>query len=151
MFSVSINFMAKQREQLLHDILEKIIKLLKNTHMGTFPFKDYNISRPQAGLLFHLIKTKEDGVSMKELAEHLCVTSGAITQLIDDLVEKKLLVREHDVNDRRTVKVKLTPESLAHFHVFKQKYFKAISPSFDNLTDEELKTLQKLTEKIKLA
>lgn len=87
---------------------------------------------------------------MKELAEHLCVTSGAVTQFIDDLVEKKLLVREQDPHDRRSIRVRLSENDRAAFGTFKDQYIQSVMPRFDKLTSEELTTLLKLLEKITL-
>lgn len=87
---------------------------------------------------------------MKELAEHLCVTSGAVTQFIDDLVEKKLLIREQDPKDRRSVRVRLSEDNREAFGEFKDHYIQSILPRFDKLTMEEMNTLLQLLEKITL-
>ena len=140
--------MSNTREQLVQELVQKIKKVLQSGLAHSYPFKEYTLSRPQVILLFHVAKNKS-GVPMKELAEHLCVTNGAITQFIDDLVEKKLLVRENDPKDRRSVRVRLPEENQEHFQAFKQQYMTTLMPRFDNLSTEELQTIVKLFEKIK--
>lgn len=55
-----------------------------------------------------------DVVTMRELAEHLDVTPGACTQLVDRLAETGLVARKAGA-DRRAVHVELTPDGKA-FH-----------------------------------
>jgi hypothetical protein len=45
----------------------------------------------------------------------------------------------------------LSEEAQAHFKVFKQEYLKTITPRFAHLTDEELKTMAQLLNKITLS
>jgi DNA-binding MarR family transcriptional regulator len=52
------------------------------------------------------------GVTMRELAEHLDVTPGACTQLVDRLAESGLVARKAGA-DRRAVHVELTPDGQA--------------------------------------
>ncbi len=141
--------MDKSRQQLLQEVIEKMITLLKGTHVSaSYPFKDCSLSRPQAGILFHVAAAKE-ALSAKELSEKLHITGGAVTQFLDDLVEKGLIVRERDAKDRRTSRIKLSDSAQTHFAEFKENYFKAISPKFEALTNEELQILLVLIEKIK--
>ena len=52
-------------------------------------------------------------LSPGELVERTMVTTGAMTNRIDRLVDRGLVEREHDPVDRRRVIVRLTPEGLA--------------------------------------
>ena len=139
--------MQQTREQLIQEFILKMKQVMKITRLTSYSFNGETITGPQAHLLFRISKEKT-GVSMKELAEQLCVTSGAITQFIDELVEKKLLVRKPSSVDRRTVKVQLSESALMHLEVFKQEYIKIITPRFAKLTDEELQQLTRLFDKI---
>ena len=46
--------------------------------------------------------------SMKDVSEYLCVKAPTATAFTDDLVKNKLIVREPDKKDRRTIKLSLT-------------------------------------------
>lgn len=141
--------MANTREQLIEELVPKMKRAIRIGKLTSYPFKEHSLHMPHVGALFHIAKEK-DGINMKDLAEQLCVTGGAVTQFIDELVSKKLIVREHSADDRRSVKVRLTDEAREHFKTFKQEYLKTITPRFAHLSEEELRTLIKLLDKISL-
>lgn len=138
--------MDDKRQQLVQEIIVKIKRFFRSTHAAGLSFKGHQLNRIHMGLLFYI--AKNDGVSMKELAEFLCVTNGAVTQFVDDLVEKKLVVREVDPQDRRGVKVSLSQDTAKELPELKKKYFAMIAPRFSKLTTEELQTLTQLIDKI---
>jgi DNA-binding MarR family transcriptional regulator len=138
--------MNKSREELLQNLIEKIRCVIRGMHVG-HPFGELTLGKPQIGILFSLARDK-NGLSVKELAEKLNVTSGAITQFIDGLVEKKLVNREEDSKDRRIMKILLTKNAEDKFKDFKKNYFKSVSPLFDNLKDAEITQLITLLNKI---
>lgn len=138
------------REQLIQEIIPKMKRVLRSGKLASYAINDQYLTLPQLHLLFHVSKEKT-GVTMKELAEHLCVTGGAVTQFIDDLVEKDMLVREHDAADRRSVKVRLSKKGEEHFTNFKREYLKVLTPRFAHLTDEELEMMIKLLNKITIS
>jgi DNA-binding MarR family transcriptional regulator len=50
--------------------------------------------------------------SIGEIATGLSISNAASAKLVDRLVRKKLLTREEDQEDRRVLKIKLTPKGL---------------------------------------
>jgi MarR family transcriptional regulator, organic hydroperoxide resistance regulator len=50
--------------------------------------------------------------SVGEIADGLSISNAASAKLIDRLVRKKLLTREEDTQDRRVLKIKLTPRGI---------------------------------------
>jgi DNA-binding MarR family transcriptional regulator len=52
---------------------------------------------------------------MKELAEKMGVTTGSLTVLVDRLVRARLVERQPNEQDRRSIQVRLTPEGKKHF------------------------------------
>jgi len=141
--------MKSSREELLQALIEKMRCVIKGMRMG-HPFGDLTLGRPQAGILFFIARRKT-GVSVKDLAEMLNVTSGAVTQIIDDLVEKDLVRREEDAADRRVLKITLTKKAENRFKEFKKNYFISVKPLFDNLDDKEISELLSLLQKINVS
>lgn len=140
--------MANHREELLQTLIDKMISTMKSMHAGhCFSFGDLKLSRPQASILFFIDK-HQDGVSAKELATFLNVTSGAITQFIDPLVEDKLVKREEDSQDRRLIRITLTKETKLKLNTFKKKYHKSVSATFDALTEPEIEQFIHLFDKL---
>lgn len=50
------------------------------------------------------------GLTMTDLAQYLCIKAPSVTYLVEDLVKYKLVKRSHDTQDRRVVKIVLTPK-----------------------------------------
>ena len=114
----------------------------------SFPFGNFVLAHQQVMIVFFISKNKE-GVSVKELAKTLRVTSSAITQFIDGLVEKKLVKRENDEHDRRLIKIKLSPKAAQQFSRFESNNFVKMSQAFENFSISELEQFSKLIGKIK--
>jgi DNA-binding MarR family transcriptional regulator len=130
--------MGKSREELLRALVEKLVLVMRGMHSGQgFRFAEFTVGPPQVRILFR-IASKPEGVSVKELAEVLSVTSGAVTQFIDALVEKGLVRREEDRDDRRLLRIRMTEYAYDNFKEFKREYFASVSRVFDSLSDEEI-------------
>lgn len=52
---------------------------------------------------------------MKELAEKMGITTGALTVMVDRLVRAGLVARQPNQEDRRSIRVALTPEGEKYF------------------------------------
>ncbi|MGD0354007.1 MAG: MarR family transcriptional regulator [Dehalococcoidia bacterium] len=136
------------REKLLTAVVEKMGSIVRGMFTANqFPIGETKVGGQQVRILFYLAR-KHDGVSVKELAEKLNVTSGAVSQFMDVLVEKNLVKREEDLNDRRLLRMRLTKQAKSKFADFKRYYFATVSRTFDSLSDEEIVTLLELLNKI---
>ncbi len=132
------------REDLIQAIMEKMRTSLHAMHVGqSFPLGEVALNMPQVHILASISHRKE-GVSVKELAEMLKVTPGAVSQLVDSLVKKDLVTREEDPKDRRSVRIRLTTAVDSKFDKFRQDYFALIYPAFNALRDAEIEQLLKL-------
>jgi DNA-binding MarR family transcriptional regulator len=67
------------------------------------------LTLPQFDVLAQLDRRPE-GMTPKELTRELLVTAGNVTGIVDRLVQQRLVSREPVPHDRRTVKIRLTPE-----------------------------------------
>ena len=61
-------------------------------------------------------------ITIKEIAEKLHITSGAVSQIVDKVVHEGLVERIADANDRRSVKVTLSVQGRA-LHERLNRYF----------------------------
>jgi DNA-binding MarR family transcriptional regulator len=68
--------------------------------------RETGLSMSQFGVLFHLSRKQSSGVT--NLGDHLGVTSAAVSQMLDRLVQQGLILRTEDPNDRRVKKIVLT-------------------------------------------
>ncbi|MDD5398986.1 MAG: MarR family transcriptional regulator [Dehalococcoidia bacterium] len=142
--------MSKSREENLRALFARLRAVMRGMHSGQgFRFAEFTVGPPQVRILFH-VASNPDGVSVKDLAELLSVTSGAVTQFIDALVEKGLVRREEDPNDRRLLRIKLTEYAGSRFNEFRRSYFAAVSRVFNSLSDEEILQLTALLAKVNI-
>ncbi len=93
-------------------------------------------NKAQMGLLF--ILHYQDNLTIGELAELTHTTSGAVSQLIDNLVKQGFVRRENDQKDRRIVRICLTDSGQYQYQVQRDAKIAAMSWLFDDLTDLEL-------------
>lgn len=79
----------------------------RSMHSSARFIKASGISMPQFFLLMHLHRHEQCGIS--DLSEQMDVTTAAVSQLVDKLVQSGLLERIEDPNDRRAKQVSLAP------------------------------------------
>ncbi len=135
------------REELLQQAFERMFSLMKQIHRDILPPEPL-LSPPQARLVFIIARYKEEGVSVKELARVANITPGAITQFMDQLIAKKLVKREEDPDDRRIIKLKLTPLARNQMDKFRKDFIGSMSRKFDVLSTDELKELVNVLTKV---
>ena len=137
------------RHELLNELIESFIRAARGMHTGQgVPFGKFMLGRQQIMILFFIYENK-GLASLKEIAKCLSVTPGAVTQFVDGLVEKKLVERKENINDRRVINVKLSLKTEKEFKLFRKKYLISVSHAFTDFNDEELKQFIKLLSKIK--
>ncbi len=130
----------------MQTLIQRMMSIMRHVHHSSIP-SEPPLSPPQVHLLFS-IASKQEGISVKELAERTSVTPGAITQFVDGLVEMRLVMREGDPNDRRIVRLKLTELAKSQFEHFRKDYLTSASRVFDVLSNDEIKQLIALFDKI---
>ena len=83
-----------------------------------------------------------------ELAEKAGVTRATITGLVDTLERDGLVTREHDSDDRRMMRVHMTPKGHATLREVLPGHFKRMAALMAPLSENERKTLVRLLAKI---
>jgi DNA-binding MarR family transcriptional regulator len=78
------------------------------TQIAEERFESQPISFTQWVILMHL--TRHQYQSPTEISTHIGYDMGALTRIVDDLYEQKLVHRERSDHDRRAVQIALTPE-----------------------------------------
>ncbi len=138
--------MDKNREELLGTAVHRLMSLMRHVrHPGPPP--DQLLSPPQIHLLFTIAASRE-GISATELAERSSITPGAVTQFVDGLVEKGLVAREGDPNDRRIVRLKATDLAKKQHDKFRKEHAALMAKIFEGLSDDEIKQLIALFTKM---
>lgn len=103
------------------------------------------LSRPKLRLM---VKLTEGPVSVSELAERLHISSPAVSQMIDKLVDDGFVVRMSRERDQRMVSVMITPPgeealkgALAAFRDRVESLMAALSPEEQAVFTDLLRTI----------
>lgn len=136
-----------KREQLI----EAIFATMQSMHRtGTAKFHTLigksGITPSQMELLF-IVKTQKK-VNVKELAAHMHLTPGAVTQLVEGLVRGGYVQREQDTADRRVTHVVVSPEGKQKLADLKQHRLNMMKKIMQSLTTEELEVMLKVQQKM---
>jgi DNA-binding MarR family transcriptional regulator len=76
-------------------------------HWGHY-VRETGLSMPQFGLMMHLYHHRSCG--MTEISQHSGASNAATSQLVNRLVDKQLVERTENQNDRRSKRLTLTPK-----------------------------------------
>ena len=82
-----------------------------------------------------------DPISMSELAAKMNISRQHLTPLIDKLEEHGFIERIHDKNDRRSVKISLTPPGSNYLAQHRKETLALIAGRFERLSVEEINEL----------
>lgn len=100
-----------RRNNLKHVTLEEVLMDFRHSMTSVLmdEAKENGCSLSQFEIL-RLIAEK-DKTSMKDIAKQLHITPPSASSLVDSLVLKELVLRNHGNEDRRTIKVILSPKA----------------------------------------
>ncbi len=85
-----------------------------------------------------------EGVTLKKLAETIGVTPAAASVMVDLLVKKKMLKRTRSKSDRRSVLIRLAPETARLFEISEQSLRRSVMSLLDRLGPEMLHEWQRI-------
>lgn len=90
-----------------------------------------------------------NGKTLGEVSERLLCTPSNVTRVVDLLVRRGLLKRERDSEDRRVVRVSLTPAGQQLYEQVSRTYINSISERIGALSETEHAALQGLLGTLK--
>ena len=101
----------------------------------------------------HFIRTihlesegQEKGVSLKKLAKTLEITAAAASEMVETLVQKQVIIREHNDDDRRGIIISLTPELKNKFYTGETGLDAITAEFLDSLPVDQQKEFLTLVE-----
>lgn len=106
----------------------------------------FGLPSAQARIIEYLAMHKT--ATMSELAHKFGVSLPSITELVNKLVENGMVERTADVNDRRVMRIELTPSAKAICSKIMGAYKLKLDKTLGSLTTEEQETFITLLEKI---
>lgn len=100
--------------------------------------QDFNLTLIQ----FHILRHIRRGIhSMGELAEKQQISRPAVSQAVEILVEKGLVVRQQDAQDRRYVQLELTENGTNLLEAVFRKNRRWMAEKMASLKQDELETI----------
>ena len=131
--------MKKTDAAILRQSIAKIHDLFRETATGLPGMPNIDISVREnriLSLICMMTEGKPEGIALKELAEAMKLAPATVSELVDDLVNKDLLVRVQNPNDRRAIQIslskygrKLVDDSLRSIDDLCEKLLSGLSPA----------------------
>ncbi len=102
------------------------------------------------GAQFIILRRIAEGVATTaaELCRVLEYDTGSMTRMLDRLEEKSVIIRERSSDDRRVVKIQLTPQGAEQYPKLKDEVRLALNRRFSPLSSEELLQLRGMLERL---
>ena len=121
----------------------KILRLIHNRKRDGFTVR---LSPPE----FMALKFFEEntGSTASRFAVYMSIRKPTATILIQKLIFKGLLSKEHNEKDSRSSYIGLTDHGKTELRTAEQEFSRFADPVFDVLSDQEKETLQELFKKI---
>lgn len=113
-----------------------VTRMIRHISNPGVPF----LSHPLAHVLF-TVAMHEEGISVKDLSEHIGVTPGAVTQFVSSLAERGLIEREMDASDRRIVRLKASQLARDDMEKIRNDALASTLKVFENISDEDIRRL----------
>ena len=119
------------------ELLFRNTDLLRDMIDKYHPFKTQNqISVAQIKMLVCITRHEPDGVMLKDIANELELTPGAVSQMVEHLVRMELLERCTSETDRRAVCIKLSRKGKS-IRAFHEDFFDKVINNFMKTVSEE--------------
>ncbi len=118
------------------EVILTILQLMRSLRQsGMEKLTEVELSYPQSLLLYALLEKGQATVG--ELAHHLKVTQGVVSRMVDRLVEKGMLNRERDSQDRRVVMVTLSDSGRDYAEKMITYHLNSLRPGLMSVSEVE--------------
>ncbi|MDQ3841360.1 MAG: MarR family transcriptional regulator [Actinomycetota bacterium] len=121
------------------ELQDKLVRYRKVWDVG--PWLELDMSTPQLKAL--LLISEEKGIRMRELAHRLGGSFSNATVLVDRLVDRGLVERMAEPQDRRVVLVRATEDGQHLIEQLVTSWRTLSAPLLETLTSEDLATVRK--------
>lgn len=140
--------MTISRNQLIEQFIELMGCIFRATKAGFHSAlkEEFNLNGSDMMVLF-FVAHHSKGSTTKDIAESLNITSGAVTQFVDSLINKDLVKIENNLTDRRTHKIILSKNAQSILKKLKKQYLEQFKNRFSTFSVEDLKIMVKLMSK----
>ncbi|WAM31843.1 MarR family winged helix-turn-helix transcriptional regulator [Caldicellulosiruptor naganoensis] len=135
-------------EKLIFEILGTIRRKLNNRLKNEELFDYHESLTFGEQQVIMVLSENSQPMTMKDIASELGISPSTLTGIVDKLVEKELVKREIDLQDRRKVQVFLTENGKNLVEKIIEFRSRVLEPILKNLSPEEIDLLKKIVQKI---
>lgn len=128
------------RTQTVETILS-LMQTLRARQTEEKPWLALDLTMAQLKALMIVLQT--GGVASRGLAERLSIGPSAVTPLVDQLVDEKLVRREDDPSDRRVVLIRPTPRAVALRRKLLETSRAAVTEVLDEIPPADVPSIQR--------
>jgi len=139
--------MATSKQALLKQIVASLIKIRSHI-IRSFEVKKQDKITTTLQYLVLVSVDSQPKQTVGILASEMNMSSSAIAQLIDRLVEAGFIMRENDTDDRRIIHLSLTKSGKTHLERLNSIFSTKAFGIFSKLSEEELHQLLRILGKI---
>ena len=126
----------KETDGYAREVILTILQIMRSLRQsGMEKLTEIELSYPQSLLLYALLEKGKATVG--ELAQHMKVTQGVISRMVDRLVEKGMLNRERDRKDRRVVVVTLSGSGRDYAEKMIAYHLDSLKPGLESVSEVE--------------
>ena len=128
----------------------KISRFIKNYELcDQLCAAQFNVTVSQSATLLAL--PQEGNLSMNEVSQAMDLATSTMTRMIDQLVEKGLVQRASDPDDRRIVRVELTPQGQQLRTNLEKEYLVFYDLVMNEIREDELEIILHVFDQINQA
>ncbi len=99
-------------------------------------------------LIVILFVGRRKNVKMSDIADNIMAPMSTLTSIVDKLVERGLITRDHSGEDRRVINVSLSAAGKAAYHKVNDKKKKLAESVLSKLTEKEQALITKYLNRI---
>ena len=110
-------------------------------------YREAGLTPSQADVIFTI--GNAGGVNFKEISEMTLITKGTLTGVVDRLEQKGLVKRVASTEDRRSIRVVLTPEGATMFEREFPRQVSYLKQRFDGLSKAEMQAAARILRRIR--
>lgn len=131
--------MSKNYPQVTSYLFDLMIILHKRVFNPLTLSKKIHLTPSQFSVLFYL--RRRDNSSVTDVAKYFKISKPNMTPILDSLVKKGYLQRNRDENDRRIIRLSLTPSGKVFYEDLKAANTSFVENMFADYTEEELEKI----------
>jgi len=126
--------------------IQGIIRRYRSRQRDFVKEADSDLSQREIDALLHLGRDGE--CTMSHLAQEILMSMSSATMIVDRLVHKGIVSREHSADDRRVVVIRLTRKGKKSFKIIHEHFLRIVRTMLGSLNEREQDMFLHLYKKI---